>query len=58
MTIRPTAERIELESRIVWVKSEANDQGLAEFGGEFTEARQEIQKKLKGFSPRYFNPEV
>ena len=43
---------IELRSRVAWVKSKANKQGLADFGVEFLDSLSERQDKLARFITR------
>jgi c-di-GMP-binding flagellar brake protein YcgR len=46
-------KKIELRSRVVWVKSAAKEPGLAEFGVEFLDTLQERQEQLADFFPKY-----
>ena len=43
---------IELPSRVVWVKSEPEKRGLADFGVEFLDSLPVRQEKLPEFFPR------
>jgi hypothetical protein len=43
---------VELRSRVVWVKSKATKQGLADFGVEFLDTLAERQDKLGRFFPQ------
>jgi hypothetical protein len=52
VTIRPTWNRIQLHSRVVWVEPEGQKRGYAQFGVEFLGSLQERQGKLAYFLPK------
>ena len=52
VTILLPWKRIELRSKVVWVKSEAKQRGLADFGVEFLGTLHERQEKLAEFFPK------
>ena len=45
-------KRLELQSRVVWVKSKANAPGLADLGVQFLASRTERLNKLAEFFPK------
>jgi hypothetical protein len=52
VTILPSWKKNELRSKVVWVKSEAREPGLADFGVEFLDTLSERQDKLAEFFPK------
>ena len=52
LTTRHTWKAAELRSKVVWVKSEAKEPGLADFGVEFLDTLRERQEKLATFIPK------
>jgi c-di-GMP-binding flagellar brake protein YcgR len=52
VTIRLPWKMIELRSRVVWVKSDTKEPGLADFGVEFLDTLEQRQEKLAEFFPK------
>ena len=52
VTIRLLLKTIELPSRVVWVKTDAKEPGLADFGVGFLDTPDERQNKLEEFFPK------
>ena len=52
ITILLSWKKIELRSKVVWVKSGAKEPGLANFGVEFLDSLTERQDKLEDFIPK------
>lgn len=52
LEIRLPGKTIELQSRVMWVKSAANASAIANFGVEFLEPLSERQVKLADFFPK------
>ena len=51
LTIRPRPEKVQLQSRLVWVNPEVQDSQKAQFGVQFTESPQETKERLRSFFP-------
>ena len=53
VTMRLPWKTIQLRSKVVWVKSEAKEPGLADFGVEFLDALHVRQEQLAGLFPKH-----